>query len=481
MGVKRIQITTEEEALAILAEVERVSKIAPPKFYDPEFAKQTAFIRDRSIFKAAKCPRRAGKSRGVGMWLLEPVFEEANVSTLYIAKTRDSAKDIMWRDVLKEIDRDLGLGLKPNEQLLELRNPYNGSLLKLAGADAGPDELKKFLGRKIRRVAIDESADFRQDLESLVYEILYPAVADHEGEIALIGTTGQVLKGLFYEVTRPEKEKRRKGWSVHEWSSLDNPYMRDKILKQIAKLKEDNPRIEETPWYRRSYLNEWVADNSKLVYKYDPDRNDIHELPDMGGRLNVLGVDLGFSDASAFVVASFSPKSRHCDFVDGYKKAGMTITDVAERIQYFQRLYNPYAIVIDGAAKQSVEELRQRFALPLTTADKAGKAEIIEIMNADYIGGLVRLYKPKLAELADEYGDLIWDDKSQRREEHPACENHMSDAALYAWRHCLHYLHKPATKAPAKTAKQKVDEWEEREAERFENEKTIPFWERGIR
>lgn len=464
--------------MAIIAEVKRVCETPPPLFHDPSFPKQGAFIKDKAKLKAAKCPRRAGKSRGAGLWLLEPVFAEPGVTTLYIAKTRESAKDIMWRDVLKAIDKDLGLGLKPHETDLTLTNPYNGSVLKLTGADAGPDELKKFLGRKLRRVVIDESADFRQDLESLVYEILYPALADHDGELALVGTTGQLLKGLFYEVTRPEKEKRRKGWSVHEWSSLDNPYMRDKILKQTAKLKEDNPRIEETPWYRRSYLNEWVSDNSKLVYKYDPDRNDILELPDMGGRLNVLGVDLGFSDSSAFVLASFSPKSRHCDFVDGYKKAGMTITDVAERIQHFQRLYNPYAIVIDGAAKQSVEELRQRFGLPLTAADKAGKAEIIEIMNADYIGGHIRLFKPKLQELADEYGDLIWDEKSTRREEHPACENHMSDAALYAWRHCLHYLSRPTTKEPRKSDKQKVDEWEAKEAEKFENDKAIPFWER---
>ena len=44
------------------------------------------------------------------------------------------------------------------------------------------------------------------------------------------------------------------------------------------------------------------------------------------------------------------------------------------------------------------------------------------------------------APLMDEYSQLIWDERSQRREEHPAAPNHCADAALYAWRHCYQYL-----------------------------------------
>jgi hypothetical protein len=40
----------------------------------------------------------------------------------------------------------------------------------------------------------------------------------------------------------------------------------------------------------------------------------------------------------------------------------------------------------------------------------------------------------------DEYGQLIWDERSPRREEHPAAPNHCADAALYNWRHCYSYL-----------------------------------------
>lgn len=473
MGALKFKIDSVETAYAVLNEVVRISKEPVPQFYDDNFPMQMGFIRDPGIFKAAQCPRRAGKSRGVGLWLLEPVYHEPEITTLYFAKTRMSAEEIMWRDVLKAINRDLALKFKSNETDLTLTNTLNGSKIRLCGADASPDEMTKYLGGKIRRIAIDECADWRQDLEKLVYEILYPALADHDGELAMIGTTGQLLKGLFYQVTTG----KRKGWNVHKWSALDNPYMREKILKQIAKLKMDNPRIEETPWFRRSYMNEWATDASKLVYRYDADRNNIKTLPEVGKRINVLGLDLGFTDATAFSIASFGPHVKRCDFIDSYKKTGMTISDVAERLDYYKNLYDPYAYIVDGAAKQAVEELKQRFGFPLVAADKMGKAEIIEIFNSELLSGRVGFLQPTMEPVTVEYGDLIWDDKAAKREEHPACENHGADATLYAWRHCFYHLSAPIEEKIL-TDEEKVNEWEERESERVATRKQKPFWER---
>ena len=472
------KIESEDQALAILAAVEEISRKPPKRFTDPDFEKQDAFIQDRATFKAAKCTRRAGKSMGVGLWLLEPVYESPEpITSLYLSKTRQSAEEIMWRDVVKAINRNLELGFKANEVDLSLTNTVTESKLRLAGADASPDEMTKYLGGKLKRVGIDEAAAFRQDLNRLVYEILYPALADHDGQLALISTTDQLKKGLFYEITRPELDKRRKGWSVHEWTSLDNPYMRDKILKQIAKLKEDNPRIHEVPWFQRQYLNMWATDDQRTVYRYDQDRNDIHVVPTGGNRLRVLGLDLGFTDATAFAIADFGLRERRCDFIDCYKKSGMTISDVAERLDYYQKVYQPYAMIVDGAAKQAVEELKQRFGFPLIAADKMGKAEIIEIFNSELLAGRIGYFQPAMQPITSEYPDLIWDEKSTKREEHPGCENHGADACLYAWRHCFYHLAQPIV-TEHKTEEQQVLEHEEREAEIVEMQRKSAFWER---
>lgn len=454
---------TLDEALAVLAELERRAELARRSFIDENFPEQAGFVRSRATFKAALCTRRAGKSYADGIWLLEPVLKEPNVTTMFISLTRDSAKRIMWRDVLKEINEKEQLGFIPNETDLTLTNPSNKSMIAVVGADSGPHEMKKFLGSKLRRAAIDEAADFRQDLEALVYEILFPALADLDGEIALTGTPGTVCKGLFYEVTRAEKHLRRPGWDVHEWTALQNPHVAAKILKQIEELERQNPRVRETPWFRRMYLKEWVPEISSLVYRYKRGFNDLDVLPP-GPFTNVLAIDLGFNDETTFVVGGYREHDKALYFHDYHEESGLDFSAVAERIRYYQRTHNPFAIVIDGANKQGVEEMKRRHSLPLESAEKHGKAEFISLMNSDFISQLIYLVGPALEPLRGEYDEHIWDEKElPKKVEHPASKNHGADGALYGWRKAYNYL--AAARSEPKSKGESVDEWEIRKAQ----------------
>jgi hypothetical protein len=92
-------------------------------------------------------------------------------------------------------------------------------------------------------------------------------------------------------------------------------------------------------------------------------------------------------------------------------------------------------MVIDNSNKQAVEEMRRRHSLPVRPANKTGKSDFIELMNGEFIQGRKRL-APACAAHAEEHANLVWDDRSDKREEHPTCANRLADAALYAWRHC---------------------------------------------
>jgi hypothetical protein len=77
----------------------------------------------------------------------------------------------------------------------------------------------------------------------------------------------------------------------------------------------------------------------------------------------------------------------------------------------------------------------------LTPAQKQGKADFIEIMNGDFISGYIKIHRKLGVGLMDELQALVWDERAfPRREEHPGCDNHMTDALLYSWRHCYQYL-----------------------------------------
>ena len=76
--------------------------------------------------------------------------------------------------------------------------------------------------------------------------MLKPAVADYRGTIVLTGTPGNLIKGLFFDVTN----SREAGWSGHRWDTYANPYMAEQWAGEIADLKAASPLVVEMPWFR---------------------------------------------------------------------------------------------------------------------------------------------------------------------------------------------------------------------------------------
>ena len=421
-------------------------------------------MRDPARLKAALCTRRAGKSYGAATALFETARKYPGASVLYIALTRDSAKKIMWKDCVKVINKKFDLGCRFNETELTATLP-NGSVLYLTGADAKPDEMDKLLGQKYPLVVIDEAASWKQDLEKLVLGILKPAVADFRGTIMMIGTPGNITRGFFKDIT----DGRINGWAVHKWSAFDNPYMKENWALEIEELKAHRPGIENTPLFRQMYLGEWYVDETKLCYPYDA-KNLCPNLPEfIGDRFYVLGIDLGYSDATAFSLTVYSEHNETLYIAATTKRREMIISDVAERVRWFLKTYPGVICVVDGANKQAVEEIKQRYGLPLTIAEKTNKAEFIEIMKADLMTGKIKLVESETKELQDEWSSLVWDEDSNRRQEHPACENHLADATLYAWRYSYNYLAKQYIPPPKRGSEEQVDEWWEQEAAKIQN------------
>jgi PBSX family phage terminase large subunit len=425
--IAKMTPSERSEFMALLAAEKR-----EPVFKDAAFAAQTAFLEDPARMKVVLCTRRSGKSYGAGLMLMREAYSQPNVSCLYVALTRASAKRIMWKDVLKTIDREQGIGCRFNETELSMTLP-NGSIIYLLGMDADEQEKDKALGQKFKAIVIDEAASYGVDLHEMVYGILKPATADYRGTIAMIGTPGNMKRGLFYELTRgqvPSEAGRweKMGWSGHRWTAFDNPHMAEKWKAEIEDLKLANPMVEETPLFQQHYLGKWVVDDSNLVYRFDYERNSFDELPVMktnAGRWHyVLGIDLGFNDPTAWVVCAYHDFDRTLYVLGAHKKAKCDITEVADQTHKLMGRFDFDSIIIDNANKQAVEEMRRRHDIPLTPASKTGKSDFIEIMNGELMQGRIKLHKKAAAVLMDEYGQLIWDERSPRREEHPGCDNH---------------------------------------------------------
>lgn len=464
-----------EWAKKILAEAHR-RKVSVPQFVDYNFPAQAKFILDPSRKKAAICTRRAGKTNGVARMMLKSLAEMPSGDILYLGLTKNTVRRLMWEPILKPLNRQLGINAEPNETTMSLKLTETSHIYCL-GADADEEEMQKLLGGKYKLVVIDEAQSFRVDMHKLVNQVLRAALSDLRGTICLTGTPDDLTSGLFFDITR--QDGRRLGsWSVHEWSAADNPYMVDAWADEIAEIKAEYPIADELPWFQRMYLGKWVTDTDALVYKYNSTINLISELPKKDFTY-VLGIDLGFNDASAFTLFAYSSEDPCVYVIESIKKSGLIVAEVAKIIKDYRDRYEISYLPCDPASKQVVEELKQRYQIPLISAEKSEKDRYIEMMNSDFKLGLVKLLAPTTKSLQDEYTTLIWDKSAARKLEHPSCANDQADSALYGWRHCRQYLYE-ATIKRNKTDLEVIDDFWDKEAEDLALEKNKPFWEREI-
>ena len=390
---------------------------------------------------------------------------------LYLALTAGSARDILWEEVL-EFDDKYKIGIKPNIARGTMTWP-NKAILKFAGADASEREMKKLLGQKLWDVAIDECGSFTQDMRKLIYQMIMPALTDLQGYITLLGTCETIPKTFFEEVSMG----REPGWSVHRWTAHENPHVAVNWAKEIERILKQNPLAENAAWFRTHYLNEWMVEEdlliipiSKMLWLPNPPvkadgKNDIDTY--------ILGVDLGFNDATSFSLGGYNDRDKRYVQLCADKDTQMDFTDTAKAIANWQRRFPISQIIIDGANRQGVEELRRRHGLPLTAADKKDKADWLRLLRDDIKTGKFQMVENSSNMLVTEWEQLMWKDE-YKKEEDPRCQNHLSDATLYAWRHAYHYLSEAEPEKPHQDTQEYMDKYlaedEQRLQEMLENE-----------
>jgi hypothetical protein len=446
---------------------------------DRSFPQQCGFIEDPAKLKALFCTRRAAKSYTGGLYLIRECLATPKVNTLFIGLTRESAKGIVWKDILKAINSKYRLGMRFNESSLTVTFP-NGSIIRVTGADADEDEMNKLLGKKYKLAILDEASMYTINLRNLVYGVLKPAVADQRGTICMLGTASNFPAGLFFDITTGNE----KGWSLHTWSAYENPHIVKQWTEEVAEIAEHRPLFMQTSLYKQWYLNEWVIDTDKLVYKYSGERNSFMQLPmrPPGGWTYVLGVDTGWEDDNAFVLIGYHEHDKVMYVVRTYNQPHMTFDQVVGKIDEFMKhpTMAPSKIIIDGANKQGVESMKQRSAIPFEYADKQGKVDFIEMLNADLVQGLIKINNACSA-LVGELSTLVWKTDGEKivypKKEHPGLSNHLCDAFLYAWRNGYHYQSSiPEVKPIVGTAawhKAMNDDIWTRERERLEAEANL--------
>lgn len=460
--------------------------IEPKKFstwletHGEDFPRQDAFINDKARFLAAQCGRRSGKTTGLAIRFLKTMEANPKSTCIYLALTRDSAKDIMW-PVLEELNEKYKLNCILTESKLTMTHP-NGATLKLYGADM-QNFIRRLKGQKAPGVAIDESQDFGIHLQSLVVDVLTPMLIDYKDSwLAVVGTPGPVPQGYFFDVTN----NHRYGYSLHKWTINENPHI-DNPEEFIQTLIHNNEWEPTHPTLLREWRNKWVLDVEALWIRYSEKVNHYAELPSNVKKWNyILGIDIGFKDADALAVLAWSEEDKNTYLVEEVITEKQDITSLVEQIEDISKRYDFSKMVIDqgGLGLKIAEEMRARKGISVEAADKKLKAENVGFLNDDLRTGK---FKAKSASRFAQDSYLIQIDWAKstpdkiviKKEPH----SDIIDSVLYAFRESYAYTHKVEEKKVQYGSKawadQQVNDMFEREKEGLQQEASFDRWLKG--
>lgn len=460
------QAERRREAKKLAASDER------PIELDPLFPKQNAFILDPARYIDVQCSRRAGKTNGLAIRFIQTMKKYPKSQCIYLALTRDSAREIMW-PVLQEMNDRYRLGASFVESKLTMSLP-NGAKLVLMGADM-QNFIKRLKGRKYPGVGIDEAQDFGTHLQSLIDDVLTPSISDYaDGWLAVTGTPGPVPQGYFFEVT----QNRRFGYSHHEWTLLENPYMPEPG-KFIEDLKRKREWEDNHPTLLREWRNKWVLDVESLWIRYKESINDFTTLPDRKKWNYILGIDIGFKDADALAVLAWAEDDPNTYLVEELVTSKQGLTELVEQVQAMYSKYNISKSVIDegGLGKKLAEEMRRRHSIPVQAADKARKQENVEILNDHLRRGKFKAHANSRFAQDSYLIQIDWTKSTPDKiiiKKNPHSD--IIDSVLYAFKESPAWSNDPVAKEPPKWG---TTEWAKAEQERMFEEAMTHFQEQA--
>lgn len=215
--------------------------------------KQVKAFHDLSRHRYLCCGRRGGKTFLVVEELLRAIdCAPYRGEVVYIGPTNSHAKELIWEPIEEALD-ELGWRYKPmiSKQRFELMGKRKIYVI-------GAEKIQRVRGRPLVFAAMDELAYFSTDLDE-VWRAIRPALSDHKGR-SIAATTPDGKGTQAYEWF--EKAKKDPQWSVHQWHTIDNPWIDPDEI-------EDAKRDLDEKSFRQEYLATWESFEGLAYYNFD--------------------------------------------------------------------------------------------------------------------------------------------------------------------------------------------------------------------
>lgn len=433
--------------------------------------KQREFLDDPANRKCAEKGRRGGGSWVIAAFLLEEWERWPGRMSLFIALTKETAKNILW-PTLELLDAKYELGMQFNGMDLSVTMP-NGYRILLRGAkDRVQVEKLRGFANGARRIALDECGSYGAHLDQqfryMVQSVLSPQLMDTYhlggGQMAFCGSPGIDPLGFFYErcTGRDHRGNHVLQWSTHHWTAFDNPhvdaaaYLTEELdignhildgtpaaqmVSEIVTLKEV-PLTDER-WqpvlsrlsasFRREYLADWVKDTDSLCYVPD-ERNLLpggYLLPAGTAWRIIVGCDVGWGDGNGFAVAAKSIGSQDIILLCAYYVPQLDDAEIAAELKSLQKDWRAGEVYVDcgGEGDRLVANMLHH-GVTVQAAGKGRKKPRIEYLRGLLKTGTLKIRPEHCSDVIGEWSALPWSEDRQTHKE--GFVDDVADAVLMA-------------------------------------------------
>lgn len=301
-----------------------------------------AVMERRVRFLTGLVARGGGKTTMLKVLFIAAMSSTTRGRYLFGAPTREMATDLLWEPMQETCSR-LAIDVTFKEvQRVAIFN-RTGSRLKLVGLD-DKREMGKQRGQPFDGIGLDEICEFPPELiEWFVDRIVGPRLGERMGWLALTSTPGILLRGLFYDATRPGSQLHVPYEQLHEHPTWDSwvsfAWSRRTIAElpdartlypaivanweEALRIKARNQWGDDNPVWLREHEGRWASDGTRLVFRFRPHvdgkawniweparrgKLGIAVLPDTFSEwFFVIAMDEGLSDPFAINVFAISP------------------------------------------------------------------------------------------------------------------------------------------------------------------------------
>lgn len=266
---------------------------------------------------------------------------------IYFAKTRDQARELMWEPLkasLEAYETRMGNVLDDNWSFSEFRLvatcKRTGATLRLLGMD-DQAEIEKLRGQPFDEVQPDEGASHKPELlANLLDRIIGPRLGERRGCLVLGGSPGHILRGPFYDFTRPgasvvdadgnaqplhvpyrelEQHPDWDGYVSYAWTLKDVVELPDadrypalqNLWAESLLIQKRNRWSDTHPIWLREYMGIWAADDTGMVFRYRP-----HKDGAPWNQWDPFASEHPLAGIQGLVAAVAKLKELHADFKD---------------------------------------------------------------------------------------------------------------------------------------------------------------------